>query len=348
MQLTSFSALQGLGLSPALMQQALRLARPELRLVRIIEPQRTNARVHDGEQSFDAVCHPSFAGELRAAGDTLVVGDWAGVDPDQYLHLILPRQGLIQRSSFDGSTQTLAAHIDLALLVMGLDNDYSPNRLQRYLMLVRQGGISPVVVLSKRDRNPQFEECVHDIQALVGPDVPVHAIDARAAGDTDILQGYSGLGRTLVLLGSSGVGKSTITNALSGAGQLTQATRAYDDRGRHTTTTRTLHQLADGGCLIDTPGLRELRLAGTESLDDAGFDDVMALAAQCRFSDCRHRQEPGCAVREQVSERRLAHFHKLQDEIEQAQADALARQKQRGQQRVQQRSLRRLYRERDK
>lgn len=347
MQMTSPPALRALGLSDVLIQEALRLERPELRLVRVIEPQRSQARVDDGERIFDAPLYPSFLGELKAQGDALAVGDWAGLDAEGKLRLRLPRRGQLNRADMDGRPQVLAAHVDVAVLVMGLDRDWSPNRLQRYLMLARSGGVMPIVVLTKADRCADPAARIADIQALVGPQVPVHALDARSEAAARLLGRYAESGRTLVLLGSSGVGKSTLTNALAGSAQRTRATRDFDDRGRHTTTARSLHRLPGGACLIDTPGMRELRLTGEESVLDAGFDDIAALAAQCRFADCRHEQEPGCAVRDAVSPPRLAHYHKLLAELAQTRSDALSKQRQRASARVQRRGLRKFCKDRE-
>lgn len=327
MQLSSDSALQALGLNEAVRRDALALGRPELRLVRVVEPQRSQARVDDGEQLIDATLYSSYLAQLKSDGDALAVGDWAGLDTENRLRLHLPRRGLISRPSKEGGTQVVAAHIDLALLVMGLDSDWAPHRLQRYLMLVRRGGVSPVVVLSKRDQCDEAEQRQAEIQAMVGDEVPVHAINARSAEAVNELRRYAAPGRTLVLLGSSGVGKSTLTNALAGSDQLTQATRAYDGRGRHTTTARSMYRLPDGGCLIDTPGMRGLRLTGAETLTDAGFDDVAVLAQNCRFANCRHDQEPGCAVREAVGAVRLTHYHALLHELERTRSDTLTGQR---------------------
>jgi ribosome biogenesis GTPase / thiamine phosphate phosphatase len=219
----------------------------------------------------------------------------------------------------------VAANIDTVFLVMGLDLDYNPRRLERYLLMSYESGATPVVLLSKADLSDDVPARVAEI-ATIAPGTPVHAISAKPRGGAlpygvEIVETYLGRGRTGALLGSSGVGKSTLVNALLGAETLkTTPVREHDSRGRHTTHHRQLIVLPGAkGLLIDTPGMRELQLWVAETAKES-FEDIKALAAKCHFSDCRHREEPRCAVKQAVAEsrlsaERLASYHKLEDEV---------------------------------
>ena len=215
---------------------------------------------------------------------------------------------------------TLAANVDTVLLVLGLDGDYSPRRLERYLVLAWESGARPVVVLNKADVCGDVPGRVLEIQG-VATGAPVHAVCALSGEGLDELAPELRPGRTVALLGSSGAGKTTLVNRFLGSDvRPTREVRASDSRGRHTTTTRELIPLDSGALLIDTPGMRELQLwAGGDALD-AVFQDVAAAASLCRFRDCRHESEPDCAVRAASedgtlsAERRRSHA-KLQREL---------------------------------
>ncbi|MEO8742673.1 MAG: ribosome small subunit-dependent GTPase A [Lysobacteraceae bacterium] len=246
-------------------------------------------------QSLAAWMRPRFPAEERA-----VVGDWVLLEPanDQIVEL-LARRTLLKRAAAGESykQQPIAANIDTVLVVSGLDLDFNPRRLERYLILVRASGAEPVLVLTKNDLHPDV-----DIDALLADiaaqDVAIHRVNAKDAASVAVLHRYLGPGCSAVLVGSSGAGKSTLTNTLLGTQKIkTAAVRAHDSRGRHTTTHRALIALPQGGCLIDSPGMRELKLTGEEKLDEGGFEDIETLATQCKFSDCKHNSEPGCAIR---------------------------------------------------
>jgi ribosome biogenesis GTPase len=237
--------------------------------------------------------------------------------------------------------QVVATNIDTVFLVGGLDRDFNPRRLERYLVVGWESGATPVIVLNKADLVDDPQPFVADVQAIA-PGVAVHAVSTRRPESLDVLRSFLGFGRTAALLGSSGVGKSSIVNRLVGYDLLrTQDVRVTDSRGRHTSTSRQMVLLDGGGILIDTPGMRELQLweSGETSLE--AFGDVGELAASCRFRDCRHRQEPGCAVRAAVASGELTtaryeNFQKLAAEREhqERQLDARAMLEQKRQSKV--------------
>jgi ribosome biogenesis GTPase len=209
---------------------------------------------------------------------------------------------------------------------MGLDHDFNLRRLERYVALVRMAGVSAVVVFTKKDLVSDAEGRLSEARLVLPADVPSVAVNALGDEPRAQLAPWLQPGQTLVLLGSSGAGKSTLTNALTGtASQLTGANRDGDNRGRHTTTARSLHTTGDGACIIDTPGLRTLRLDGEAAGLDNAFDDIARLAPLCRFRDCQHEAEPGCAVRESVGPERLRNFHKLLREARRDTLTALER-----------------------
>jgi len=257
------------------------------------------------------------------------VGDWVAVEPpsqagDARIKAVLPRFSRFSRRAAGDPTeeQVVAANIDTVFIVGGLDHNFNPRRIERYLMVAWESGATPVIVLNKADLVDDPDGAVEEVRALA-PAVDVHAVSARRPETLDLLRGHLGLGKTGALLGSSGVGKSSIVNSLVGHDLIrTHQVRESDSRGRHTSTHRQLVMLPGGGLLIDTPGMRELQLWDTGSLSET-FTDVTDLAAQCRFRDCRHRDEPGCAVTAAVAsgelpEARLESFRKLDAEREHA------------------------------
>jgi ribosome biogenesis GTPase len=250
------------------------------------------------------------------------------------VHQRLPPLTELARRLHDGRDKVtravIVSNVDTALLVMGLDHDFNLRRLERYLALVRLSQVAAVLVLTKADlcADPQLR--VRDVAAVLPPDVPALALNALSDAPARQLAPWLGAGQTLVLLGSSGAGKSTLTNALLGhARQDTGANREGDSRGRHTTTARSLHVLDSGACIIDTPGLRTLRLDADAGTLGGVFGDIAQLALHCRFRDCSHQGEPGCAVREAAPPERLKNFHKLQREMRRDTMSALERQEQR-------------------
>jgi len=267
--------------------------------------------------------------ELRA-----IVGDWVVLDePRKHILELLPRRALLKRGAAGEhhKLQLIAANVDHVLVVVGLDDDFNPRRIERYLVVVQASGATPVLVLTKADKRADLDDVLQALADLNLENVPVHAVNAKSAQSLAELHQYLGPGKSAVLVGSSGAGKSTLTNTLLGTEKMkTKAVRATDSRGRHTTTHRVLVPLPQGGCLIDTPGMRELKLSGDEDLAEGGFEDVEALAGHCRFSDCGHTNEPGCAVNAAIAEgtlteERYAHYCKLRDERDAAAMTLAAR-----------------------
>lgn len=250
-----------------------------------------------------------LAGRLEYAADSAVdlpvTGDWVAVTPTEpaLIAHVLERQSLFTRVQEGGQRQALAANIDVAFLVCGLDGDWNPARLDRYLALAMEAGVRPVIVLNKRDLYPDPEP----MQALASALAPTVLISGTLDDPATLLGSFLEPGQTAALFGSSGVGKSTIVNAL-----LRQQRQAIGESVcQHTTTSRTLIRLPQGWLLLDMPGLRAVGVGG--GVVDA-FADVAELAARCRFSDCEHDGEPGCAVEDAVAPERLASFRKLQRE----------------------------------
>jgi ribosome biogenesis GTPase / thiamine phosphate phosphatase len=259
----------------------------------------------------------TLAGRLfHESQPTPAVGDWVGLAEGDVIAAVLPRGGVLRRADPGGATepQVLAANVDTALIVSGLDRDLNARRIERWLALALDGGVAPLLVLSKADLHPDPDAVVAEWTARTG-ELPVLAISTPTGGGLDALGEHLAPGRTAVLLGSSGAGKSTLVNALLGEDrQATAPVRVRDDRGRHTTTRRELIVLPSGALLIDTPGLRLPRLWEPVATEGGGFADIERLAQGCRFADCRHDREPGCAVRGQVEPERLRHWAKLESE----------------------------------
>ena len=330
--------LRSLGLTPPLAREAALLchdsdtSRPFL--ARLLEVNRETVRIDDGTRDMSARILPALA----RAGE-LAVGDWLLVSPDDHgqcwVRARVPPQSHIARRDADGRRHPVVSNVDTALLVMGLDDDFNLRRLERYLALVHGSGVQPVVVLSKADiaaaQPDLLAHRIDEVRRRVGAQVEVLALDGTVPASVDALAHHLLPGRTLVMLGSSGAGKSTLTNTLLGAAvQDTGAVREHDSRGKHTTTSRSLHRLPGGACVIDTPGLRTLRPDVDEATLAATFGDIATLALQCRFRDCRHGDEPGCAVREGVDHDRLRNFHKLLREAKRDTLTPLQRQQQVG------------------
>lgn len=324
----------------------------------------------------DGELQAQLSGRLRhqAAGrhELAAVGDWVALrrtpgEQSGTIEAILPRRSRFSRKVAGGLTeeQVVASNIDTVFLVMGLDRDFNPRRLERYLLTSYESGAQPIVLLSKADIAPDVPLRVAEIQALA-PGVPVHATIAVrrelpsgsiAEPDVQVVEQYLGAGRTGAMLGSSGAGKSTMINALVGTPVLkTREVRASDSRGRHTTRHRQMIVLPGRGVMIDTPGMRELQLWDvTEGAANDTFEDIDALAATCHFTDCRHKDEPRCAVKAAVAEgtitaERLESYLKLQHELRELDARRSVRarieEKRRG--KVIGRAIKQIYKQKDR
>jgi ribosome biogenesis GTPase len=271
----------------------------------------------------DGELRASAAARLVREDELAAVGDWVGLDPPTSLiEVVLPRRTALSRKEVFHATreQVLAANVDVAFLVQALPLDFNVRRLERYLAMAWESGAQPVVLLTKTDLVEDVEPYLAEAETVTLGACPVVTVSALTGDHLDDLRAFFDGSRTAVLLGSSGVGKSTIVNALLGEQLLeTQAVREDDQRGRHTTTRRQLVLLPTGGVVLDTPGMRELQLWDADL--EQTFGDVEEIARRCRFSDCAHDREPGCAVREALvdgtlARERWASYVKLQRELE--------------------------------
>jgi ribosome biogenesis GTPase len=334
-----FEALRCVGLTPAVVQGAAGLEVADgASLQRVTEVHRDAVRVHDGRDERAARPLPKLERALAERDEALAVGDWVVGAQDAHgqawVHHRVPPLSHLARRDAEGRRLALVSNVDTALLVMGLDGDFNVRRAERYLALVQGHGVAPVFVLTKADvvGAQASEELVATLQRRVSALVDVLAVDGTSPATAQRLAPYLGTGQTLVLLGSSGAGKSTLTNTLLGAAlQSTGAVREHDSRGKHTTPSRSLFRLPGGACLIDTPGLRSLRPDIDEASLAASFGDIDALSTRCRYRDCRHGEEPGCAVRDGVDPDRLRNYHKLLRDAQRDTMSALERQRQVGQ-----------------
>lgn len=257
----------------------------------------------------------------RAAELGVTIGDWVVLDPaGPVVRERLERLSLFQRRAAGtaGAIQLIAANVDTLFIVTSANRDFNVARLERYLAIARDAGVFPVVVITKADLAGATTKYVEQAASL-SPGLLVESLDARDPQQVDVLRPWCEAGQTVALLGSSGVGKSTLVNTLTGEQLATRAVREDDQRGRHTTTSRSMHRLPQGGWLIDTPGMRELQLVDVgDALDDV-FSDVAGLAQRCRFADCSHEAEPGCAVQAAIADgaldgERLRRYRKLRSE----------------------------------
>ena len=270
-------------------------------------------------QTAEEVVRTSLPGRLVHESVEVAVGDWVGLGGG-LVRIVLPRRSAIVRKSAGqtSESQTLAANVDIAFIVTSLGPDLDPRRIERYLVTVWESGAAPEIVLTKADRFDDPREMVASVEA-VAMDVPVHVVSAVSGFGVDALRARLSTGLTAVLLGSSGVGKSTLVNLWAGEELMaTRETREDDDEGRHTTSHRELIALPGGGIVIDTPGIRELQL--WDGGVGEAFADLEELTLRCRFNDCSHNTEPGCAVKAalvtgELSVDRHASWLKLQREL---------------------------------
>jgi ribosome biogenesis GTPase len=293
---------------------------------RIIVQQREAHTVVTDAGTLSARVSGRLRHEAREAGHP-VAGDWVAVSANAgngtaTIHAILPRRTAFVRRAADSvqTLQVIAANIDVVFIVTSMNADLNPRRLERFLAAAWQSGARPVLVLTKADLCDDPDAVAAEIAALA-PGCPVLVLSVRERTGMAGLMAHIAPGETCVLIGTSGVGKSTLVNALLGEERMaTQEIRAADARGRHTTSNRQLFLLPGGGLILDTPGIREVGLIEADEGLGIVFDDIEVLAQQCRFRDCRHDSEPGCAIRGALDEGRLdperwAHFQKLSSEL---------------------------------
>jgi ribosome biogenesis GTPase len=307
--------LRALGWGPAFQSQLELEELETMAPVRVAAVHRDAVDLLGAEGALRAECAPGLSTADLAVGDWGLVGQ-----TDGRFHRRLERASLLsRRAAGEGrAEQLIAANVDTLFIVSSCNADFNPARIERYLVLARQSGAMPVLVLTKADGAEDASDYARRAAAL-DPMLPVETLDARDVAQTERLLDWFGVGRTAALLGSSGVGKSTLINALTGAGQATRGIREDDAKGRHTTTSRSLHAIPSGGWLIDTPGMRALRLHDAAEGVAAVFADIAALASGCRYGDCAHEAEPGCAVQASIAAgdldpARLARWRKLERE----------------------------------
>ncbi len=311
------SALTNLGLTAFFTQQLTSKEIEAGRLGRVIEVQRTYMVVSDGVSEWQITLSGQWY--QRPGDQRPTVGDWVLLDEArEKITRLLERNSVFKRvaAGTKVDVQLLAANVDTLFIVTSCNEDFKESRLERYLALAYEAGVDPVVILTKADLAEDTDAYRERVRA-VRSDVPVEVVNALDIDSLDGVMRWVSKGSTVALIGSSGVGKSTIVNSLSGAQRTdTAAIREQDAKGRHTTSFRALHQLANGGLLVDLPGIRELKVAQVETSLAEVFSDIQDLAMQCKFANCNHQDEPGCAVSQAISsggldERHFRNYQKL-------------------------------------
>ncbi|HKH16482.1 MAG TPA: ribosome small subunit-dependent GTPase A [Solirubrobacteraceae bacterium] len=301
--------LPALGWNPRLEAAYAALGRTELIAARVAAVHRGRLELLSATGALAGAPSGRMIHGAATAADLPAVGDWVAADPESgVVHALLPRQGGLARAAGHGrgEPQVLAANVDLALVVGSLNRDLNVRRLERFLTVAADAEADALVVLSKADLSGDPAGRALDVRAALGGTVPVLAVSVVDGSGIATLEAWLAPGRTAVLLGSSGVGKTTLLNHLSGDRRRTLPVRTGDDRGRHATTHRELVPLASGALVIDTPGLRLPRVWEQAGGLRSVFADVDELALRCRFRDCSHRDEPGCAVAAAIADGRLS------------------------------------------
>lgn len=308
--MSEFDSLVKMGWQPFFQQQLSLDEWESVTPARVVEQHKSHLEIatQEGRQSLP----------VTSSTPTLTVGDWVLLESDGRLLRVMERQSCFRRKAAGRQVveQLLAANVDTAFIVCSLNDDFNLNRIERYLSVVNDAGAEPVVVLTKRDLCDQAEEYREEVQKLDSM-LSVEMVNSKDTASIEVLLPWCQPGKTVVMLGSSGAGKSTLTNALLGEElQATGEIREDDEKGRHTTTHRSLLSMPSGAMIIDTPGMRELQLAECEAGVAVTFADIETLVTQCRFSDCQHQSEPNCAVQKaldagELDQRRFDNYKKL-------------------------------------
>lgn len=304
---TALNRLQTLGWGNDFLQQLTLEQLEHARPARVISVARDHFHVSNGEETFTATLRGHFRYQHHDDNDYPTTGDWVLLHPTENVILErLQRRNLIARKAAGSNdVQAIAANIDLLLIISGLDEEFNLHRIERYLVLAAQSHVTPVVILTKADLCSEPQSYIDAVRQRLPDDAEVFAVNALKDPLAELLAPWLNPGTTLSLVGSSGVGKSTIVNNLLGTQLRATAATGEDAKGRHTTSSRDLIQLPSGACIIDVPGMREVGLAPTSGGVATQFKSLAELATHCRFADCRHESEPGCAVREAVEKGEL-------------------------------------------
>ncbi|MDG3085865.1 ribosome small subunit-dependent GTPase A [Vibrio hannami] len=286
---------------------------------------RTVARVYAHHRSgYELISEQGTSSlPIRKSLPEMTVGDWVLLDEENQFIRLLERSSLFSRKAAGSklAEQYISANIDTVFIVSSLNQDFNPSRVERYLSVANEAKVEPVIILTKADLCNDAEEKKASLLAI-DPLLVVEVVNALNEESVEVLNSWCKPGKTVAFIGSSGVGKSTLINTLTGElEQKTQGIREDDSKGRHTTTSRSIHFLKNGAVLIDTPGMRELQLTGCEDGIHETFSDIEQFASNCRFSDCQHQSEPGCAVQKalqdgDIDQRRLNNYMKLLREQE--------------------------------
>ena len=313
--MNNFSELKKLGWQPFFLQQ-LTLEEYEL-----FEPARIVAHDRSRYVVFNGTSYQSL--DILKSFPKMTVGDWILIDGQSQFVRLLDRKSLFSRRSAGSKLglQLIASNIETLFIVSSLNHDFNLSRIERYLVLAREAEVEPIIVLTKADLASNKDDALDKLEKLDSR-LRVYCVNALDKDSCEGLREECPVGTTVALLGSSGVGKSTITNTLlQSEVQATKTIREDDSKGRHTTSSRSIHFIPNGGVLIDTPGMRELKITDCSEGIDSTFDDISQLAKKCKFADCSHTSELGCAVLKAIENgllepRRLANYQKLKREEE--------------------------------